>query len=130
MIRILPIGQIIKTTAQNQTTKKPPQFALLIYRPNSAQNYPQNTLIFKIANMTGEADFRPAGVFHWASTSQATKHLPPLKQAENACVIENGSQLLPKINNSLRISLSGIFASCSQVEGIRSLFVLFGVIGK
>jgi len=69
-------------------------------------------------------------MFHGASTSQVTKHLPPLKQAENACTIENGSQLLPKINNFLRISLRGIFASGSQVEGIRSLFVLFGVIGK
>ena len=69
-------------------------------------------------------------MFHWASTSQATKHLPPLKQAENACVIENGSQLLPKINNSLRISLTGIYASGSQVEGIRSRSVLLRVIGQ
>ena len=69
-------------------------------------------------------------MFHWASTSQVTKHLPPFKQAENVCVIENGSQLLLKIKNFPRISLTGIFESGSQVEGIRSLFVLFGVIGK
>ena len=66
-------------------------------------------------------------MFHWASTSQVTKHLPPLKQAHIGCVIENRSQLLPKINNSLRISLRGIYASGSQVEGIRSLFVLLRV---
>ena len=66
-------------------------------------------------------------MFHGASASQATKHLPPLKQAENARVIENGSQLLPKTNNSLRISLRGIYASGSQVEGIRSRYVLLRV---
>ena len=66
-------------------------------------------------------------MFHGASTSQGAKHFPPLKQAHIACVIENGSQLLPKINNSLRISLRGIFASGSQVEGIRSRSVLLRV---
>ena len=121
VIRILPIGQIIKTTTQNQTTKKPPQFALLIYSRNLGPKYPQNTLIFKIANINTQGDFRPSGVFHWASTLRGTKHLTPLKQAHIGCVIENGSQLLLKINNSLRISLRGIFASGSQVEGIRSV---------
>ena len=66
-------------------------------------------------------------MFHWASTSQVTKHLTPLKQAHIGCVIENGSQLLLKINNSLRISLTGIFASGLQVEGIRSRYVLLRV---
>ena len=69
-------------------------------------------------------------MFHWASTSQGAKQLPPLKQAENGCTIENGSQLLLKINNPLRISLTGIYASGSQVEGIRSRYVLFRVIGQ
>ena len=66
-------------------------------------------------------------MFHWASTAQVTKHLPPLKQAHIACTIDNGSQLLPKNNNSLRISLTGIYASGSQVEGIRSRYVLLRV---
>ena len=66
-------------------------------------------------------------MFHWASTFRGAKHLPLLKQAHIGRVIDNGSQLLPKINNSLRISLTGIFASGSQVEGIRSLFVLLRV---
>ena len=64
--------------------------------------------------MNTQADFRAAGVFHGANTSQVAKHLPPLKQAHIGCVIENGSQLLPKINSSLGISLRGIYASGSH----------------
>jgi hypothetical protein len=66
-------------------------------------------------------------MFHWVSTLRGAKHLTPLKQAHIGCVIDNGSQLLLKINNSLQISLRGIFASGSQVDGIRSLFVLLRV---